>query len=158
MKKIYSLTTVILLSASYGFAQQAVSTAGGNASGNGGSASYTVGQVAYTEAQSSEGSISQGVQQAYVITTQSGSNIEEIQLSCATYPNPVVDQLTLKIENINFSNISYQLIDVNGKVLDLNPVTKSESIIEMTAFVKGIYILKVLEEQKELKTFKIIKQ
>ena len=48
-------------------AQEAVSAAGGNASGSGGTASYTIGQVAYTTNSSASGTITQGVQQPYEI-------------------------------------------------------------------------------------------
>jgi hypothetical protein len=48
-----------------GFAQHAVSAAGGNLDGAGGSASYTVGQVVYTTNSGLTGFVIQGVQQPY---------------------------------------------------------------------------------------------
>ena len=67
MKKKTVLTFVLSLGL-YGVsslhAQEAVSTAGGDAGGGGGSSSYTVGQVAYTTYTGVDGSVAQGVQQA----------------------------------------------------------------------------------------------
>ena len=148
--------------------QQAVSTAGGNASGSGGTVSYTVGQAAYTTITNSNGSVAQGVQQPYEIFVLTG--IEEargVNLEWSAYPNPARDYLKLSLKNpgdsgLNLENLSYQLYNMQGKLLLNNKLDGGESTISMQNFSSGTYILKVTEKhgsksQRELKTFKIIK-
>lgn len=138
-------------------AQDAIPTSGGNASGSGGTVSYTVGQVVYTTNTGSNGSVSQGVQQPYEISVVSGIGVNTINLSCTAYPNPTTDKLTLSVENIEKLNLSYQLLDINGKILESNKVEGSETCISMGNLTPSIYFLKVSDGIKEVKTFKIIK-
>ena len=49
----------------YGYAQESVNAAGGDATGMGGTASYSVGQVVYTTIGENGTTVAQGVQQAF---------------------------------------------------------------------------------------------
>jgi hypothetical protein len=150
-------------------AQQAVSSAGGNAAGSGGTVSYTVGQVVYTTVTGSNGYVAHGVQQPYEISVLTSlGETGNINLEWLTYPNPVSDYLKLSYKDhensgLKVENLSYQLYDMYGKLLLNNKLDGSESTISMQNFVSGTYILKVIESQgnksqRELKTFKIIKK
>lgn len=139
-------------------AQEAVSASGGNASGSGGTASYTVGQVVYTTNIGTNGSVAQGVQQPYEISVVSGiEQAKNINLICSAYPNPTADFLTLNVENYDNENLSYQLFDISGKLLKSKKLTSNETTISMTNLVSATYFLKVIDNKKEIKTFKIIK-
>ena len=139
-------------------AQKTIPATGGNASGAGGSASYSVGQVAYTTNIGANASVAQGVQQPYEISEIVG--IEEalgIILECSIFPNPTNDILTLKVENYDIQNLSYKLFDATGKLLQSKEVTGNETKISMVGLSPSVYFLKVVDNQKDLKTFKIIK-
>jgi len=142
-------------------AQESVNAAGGNASGSGGSASYSLGQVVYTTYTGTNGSVSQGVQQPYEISEVTG--IEEakgINLSVTAYPNPATDYLTLRIDastTLSIQSMSYQLYDMNGKLLQSEKITGNQTSIVMSNLVPATYFVKVTEGNKEVKTFKIIK-
>lgn len=139
-------------------AQEAVPTTGGVASGNGGSVSYSVGQVVYQTYSGTSGSVAEGVQQPYEISVVTG--IEEaigINLSVSAYPNPVTDNLTLSVDNLEFSTLSFQLYDMNGKLLKSEKITSNYTSIAMSAFVPASYFVKVIQQDKNVKTFKIIK-
>jgi hypothetical protein len=139
-------------------AQVAVTTTGGNASGSGGTSSYTVGQLGYTTNTGTTGSVAQGVQQPYEISIVIGlEEAKEIELSCVLYPNPTTDFVNLKLNSFKVENISYQIFDFNGKLLDLKKVEGSETSIEMKSYADAVYFLKVFQGEKELKTFKIVK-
>ena len=86
--KIIELTSVTILILSMGNlqAQQAPSSAGGDATGTGGSSSYTVGQSVCTTAAGTGGSSSQGVQQAYKIDVISSVYFTDILLEMNAYP------------------------------------------------------------------------
>ncbi len=140
-------------------AQETVPATGGEASGSGGSASYTVGQMVYTtEVGTGDNSIAQGVQQPFEISVVSG--IEEakgINLSVSAYPNPVTNYLTIKVENYETANLQYQILDINGKLLQSVKATGQETKIETNKLAPAIYFVKVLDNKKEIKIFKIIK-
>jgi len=63
----------------------------------------------------------------------------------------------LKVENFNFSTINFQLYDINGKILMNNKPEGSETNIAMSNLVPATYFLKVFQGDKEIKTFKVIK-
>jgi hypothetical protein len=138
--------------------QSAIPSTGGNATGTGGSVSYSVGQVVYTTNTGSNGSVSQGVQQPYEISVVTG--IEEalgISLELLVYPVPATDFVKLKIKNYEVENLRYHLYDNNGSLLQDNKVESSETSIIINNLVPAIYFLKVTDNKKVVKTFKIIK-
>jgi len=63
----------------------------------------------------------------------------------------------LKIENYDNTNLSYQLFDISGKLLETKKLESNETSIVMNNLVKTTYFLRVIENNKEVKTFKIIK-
>ena len=140
-------------------AQTAVPATGGNASGSGGTVSYSVGQVVYTtNTGGSNGTVAQGVQQPFEISVITGlEEAKGISLSLSAYPNPTTDFLNLKVENYDNTNLSYQLFDMNGKLLESKKITGNQTSIVMSNLVPATYFVKVTESNKEVKTFKIIK-
>jgi len=140
-------------------AQEAVLAAGGDGSGSGGSISYSVGQVTYTTSTGTNGySVAEGVQQPYEISVIIG--VEEdigLKLECQAYPNPAKDHLTLKIDEYDNENLSYQLYDMQGNLLENKKLTGNETSISMEKLVPASYFLKITDNQKEVKIFKIIK-
>jgi hypothetical protein len=138
--------------------QETIPATGGNASGSGGSVSYTVGQIAYSALFGPSGAVTQGVQQPFEITviTSIPESIK-IVLDITVFPNPSTDFVKLKIENYNVDNLRYQLYDNNGSILRDNKVEDNETNIIMKTLVPAIYFLKVTDNNKVVKTFKIIK-
>lgn len=159
MKKRTILILMLFVTILSTKAQEAVSTTGGDATGSGGNSSYTIGQVVYTTQTGTNGnSISQGVQQPFEISVITG--IEEangISLNISTYPNPTTDYLTVKVENYNTENLQYLIFDINGKLLQTEKATGQETQIQTSQLVPAHYFVKVLDNKKEIKVFKIIK-
>ena len=154
------LSTVLLLCIGvFGLqAQQVVTTSGGNASGSGGSVSYPIGQIVYTTNTGTNGSAAQGVQQPYEISVVTGiEEAKDISLEIVVYPNPATDFVKLKIKNYEVKNLRYQLYDINGSLLKDNKVEGNETNIVMSNFLPATYFLKVTDNNKVIKTFKIIK-
>jgi hypothetical protein len=141
-------------------AQNSIPASGGNASGSGGKVSYSIGQVVYTtNTSTTSGSVAQGVQQPFEISVITGiEQAEYITLDCSAYPNPSSDFLTLKIKNYDKENLSYKLIDANGKLLESKKVNSNETTISMVNLLPNLYLLKVIDKNKEIITFKIIKK
>jgi hypothetical protein len=143
-------------------AQTNVNATGGNASGSGGSASYSVGQVVYTTHTGANGSVAQGVQQPYEISVVTGlEEAKDISLKVTAYPNPTTDYLTLEIDasaSLSIQSMSYQLFDMQGKVLQNQKITGYLTNIDMNNLVPATYFVTVIQENKAIKIFKVIKK
>ncbi|MBS7253465.1 T9SS type A sorting domain-containing protein [Flavobacterium branchiicola] len=141
------------------YAQESIVAAGGKGTGNGGVASYSIGQIADIRLKGSGGSAQQGIQQAYEISTLSNDKFEEISLVMTAFPNPVVDELNLVVVNNKFEDLSYNLFDINGRILSkASNISSSETKVSMQGLVQGVYFLSVNNNSKAIKTFKIIKK
>jgi len=147
-----SVSTVVV------YGQNAVPSAGGTAQGSAGSVSYTVGQVAYTTARSPAGSVSQGVQQAYVIEDEPlPDDIGNVQIECMVYPNPAADFLTVSIPELS-GGFELRLLNADGRTVADRHTVSSDTELDMSAMVQGTYILKVFQNSDLVKSFKIIKK
>jgi hypothetical protein len=137
--------------------QQSAVVSGGNASGVGGTMSYSVGQVEFTTNTSTTGSLSQGVQQPFEIQTILGNEIPQINLIFLVYPNPTEELLTLDIGNFDFRKTTFQLFDLNGRLLIDKKIIEGKTKIAIDRYPSATYLLNVLDNNKILKTFKILK-
>jgi hypothetical protein len=156
MKKIKILLLTALSFTNF-FAQESVATTGGNATGTGGSLSYTYGQIVYTSF-GSAGTVGQGVQQPYEISEVAGNEkIKGINLSITTFPNPTSDFITIKIADLEFKNLNFQLNDMTGKLLDSGTISSNETMITLKKYPAATYHLLILKNNEQLKTYKIIK-
>ena len=156
MKKIISLIifafTITLIQA-----QQTTVAAGGDASGLGGTFSYSIGQVVYTYIYGSDVLVAQGVQQPYEISTIVGLDNIQINLLIQTYPNPTKDYLLLDLNSVDFSNLLFQLYDLKGRLIETRNISSPTEIIDMGNLPSAHYLLVVKSNDKEIKTFKVIK-
>lgn len=139
-------------------AQETITTTGGEASGVG-SASYTVGQTVYTTQTGINGNtLAQGVQQPYEISVVTGlTEAIGINISVFAYPNPTSDYLIIKVEGYETENLQYQVFDINGKLLKSKKADGNETQIATTELAPATYFVKILDREKEIKVFKIIK-
>lgn len=150
--KRLKLSTVLLLGLGLTGvqAQTSVNATGGDASGGGGSVSYSVGQVVYTTHTGTSGSVAEGVQQPYEISVVTGlEEAQSINLSVTAYPNPTTDYLTLRIDEFEISNLSFQLYDMNGKLLQNEKITGNQTSIVMSNLLPATYFVKVIGETKK---------
>ena len=159
MRQKKTITSIAFLLLGIGglHAQESPTTTGGDATGAGGSSSYTVGQVVYTTNTGSNGSVAQGVQQPYEFSVTTGINETTINLEMSVYPNPTTNYLQLKVESEKLENLNFQLIDLQGKVIENKKVSATTSTIKMETLPKAIYFLNVTDNNQVVKTFKIIK-
>ncbi len=146
-----------LLWAGLAQAQVSANASGGDASGSGGTIAYSIGQTVYTTHTGTTGSVAQGVQQPYEISILSGVEEQQISLDIKAFPNPTIDYLTLTIDNIELSNLSYRLFDIGGKLLETKKITSTTETIQMENLPGATYFLNVMNNNKEIKTFKIVK-
>jgi len=146
----FSLATMSTLS------QEAIASSGNNTAGNNGTVSYTIGQIFYKTDTGLNGIISQGVQQASEISVIT-KNKEKMLIDFSIYPNPTSDMLILDIPD-NCADPAYQIYDVHGSLLENKKAVAGKNKINMNAYSKGIYYLKVENKLSINETYKILKK
>ena len=147
----------LILSSGIITAQTAVTTTGSNANSSSGSVSFTVGQLVVSSLKNNDAMVIHGVQQPYEISVITGVEIPEIKLVLNIFPNPTSDILTLKTEEYDTEGLSYRLFNAAGLMMQDKKVTGNETTISMRRYSSGIYYLKVINKNLDIKTFKIIK-
>lgn len=155
MKK--NLLFYLFIWSSIGFAQQDFVLSGGDATGTGGSVSFSFGQTAITEISGSGGSMSQGVQQSVEIYTLPIAQFN-LDYQIGLFPNPAVNSVTLQVNvTKNVNPLFYEMYDITGKQLRQGKVTGNETVIQISDLAIATYFLKIVTQNKVVKSFKIIK-
>lgn len=138
------------------FAQENINSTGGKATGVNGTVTYTVGQTVFNTSSSASGTVLEGVQQPYEIFTITGIELIRINLHLKVFPNPTTNILNLIVENLD-KELSYQLFNIDGKMLKYEKIDYKETQIEMWGLEPASYFLRVIERDQIVKSFKIIK-
>ena len=151
---IISLVLTITLNA-----QVSVNSSGGETSGTGGSVYYSIGQVMYNTFSSTDHSVAEGIQQPYEISIITGVQYSDINLLITAFPNPVKHHLTLKIKDESWitTRTIVLLYDANGNNINQILVNANETSIDFTKNKPAVYFLKIVQNGKEVKIFKIVK-
>ncbi|MGX9986011.1 T9SS type A sorting domain-containing protein [Soonwooa purpurea] len=140
-----------------GFSQQSVNTSGGNASSATGNISYSIGQTFTNTFFSSNHSLSEGVHQAFEISTLGVDNQPSINLEMKVFPNPTASMLYLSYPNYSKNKSKYNLFDASGRLVRSANISSQESQIDLQIESSGMYILQVFSDNQILKSFRIIK-
>jgi hypothetical protein len=139
-------------------AQETIPATGGMAVGSGGSVSFSVGQVTWNTFSGATRSVAQEVQQPYEISVVTGINtMDGVMLKCEVFPNPTEGVVKLVIESPDLKNFTYQLIDINGVLIQGKKVENRETSISMETLAPSTYFLNVSFNAQFVKAFKIIK-
>ncbi len=156
MKIIYTIIICISCVTTL-FSQAGQTASGGVATGINGSISFSVGQIDYITATSLNGTITQGIQQPYELFIVTEVNEKNLELDVSAYPNPILDQLFIFIENEEIKNMSYTINDVCGNLIVEEKILNQNTSVFMNDFVNGVYFIKIFKNSAIAKTFKLIK-
>lgn len=151
------ITLLFIFCAAISYAQNNTVASGGDAAGSSGSVAYTVGQISYETISNSSGSISQGIQQPFEIFELTTDEMMQPNFTMLVFPNPVVNNLTIRIEETDWTDLTYHLYDLQGRIVSNGNITQSEFHIEMNHLPKSVYVLRISKQNQTLKSFKIIK-
>ncbi|WP_400078138.1 T9SS type A sorting domain-containing protein [Winogradskyella sp. R77965] len=156
MKKLYIIYFASVFCVPL-MAQTAVTASGGNASGTGGTASYTVGQIIDTNINGSNGSVNHGVQQPIEFFTLDVDDYLNTDFKISVFPNPTSVNIQLNIDNYNSNDFNYFLYDVYGRTILHQKIKDSDTIITIESLASATYYLKITENNRIIKTVKILK-
>ena len=158
LKAILLILIYLILDQNILLAQETVPVSGGSVLGTGGSGYYSVGQMVFSEIAGKNGNVLHGIQQPFEIIIEKHIDPSfQISLNCSVYPNPTSDFVVLKIDNDKFSQMAYEIIDMNGKLIEQNTIINRETKIDFSQYILASYLLKVKHFNKDVVTYKIVK-
>lgn len=138
---------------------QLLSSAGKEFVNNDNSLCWSLGEISIATISSNDAILTQGFQQTGIYTTATLNPEMEINLSL--YPNPTVDYITIKIEDDEYVNKAFRIIDINGKICHYGIITSNKHTIDISKFTSGLYFISlsgekgiIITNSKFLKTYK----
>ena len=154
--RILSLLCLKLLCGCGLYAQLGTVSGGGDGSSSSGSIAFSLGQIDYAAVANGSGAINAGIQQPYEVFV-SAVDEDYLQFQMELFPNPSSDFLHLRTGEM-LPNLHYQLFDLNGRMLSAAEITENQSQIDLLALPSATYFIHILDADKAVKTFKIIKK
>ena len=156
MQKIFIIILLFIV-ANSAQAQESVNSIGGVDRGNGGTVSFSVGQMVYTTDSKEAGSVVQGIQRPYRITTTDIKKLDNT-ISFKAYPNPSSEDLFLEMNEFRNEKLNYQLYDMQGKLLMTNPIEIPKTQINMRGLAVGAYVIHIYNTNNQpIQSIQIIK-
>ncbi|QNA44580.1 T9SS type A sorting domain-containing protein [Lacibacter sediminis] len=157
MKSRLLIIPLLLLSFSALHAQQHTVTTGGKATGINGSVTYSVGELIIPDSKGPGGSLSGGLQLPYEISVITSLPRIDMILSASVFPNPTTNTVQLKIADPFLSSYRYSLYDSEGKLLKSAQIRNTITEIELGSYSRSFFILNIQNNNRQLKSFKIVK-
>lgn len=134
-------------------AQQLVATAGEDSS----IATWAIGEVISGHYQSDDCTVSQGILSYVDLISPVGIEDDEWQDGVAVWPNPVVDNINIRVSEYS-SPIQISLYSVNGTLVKQFLLSGSEDTFNLSSLVSGTYGMRLSGENgKTIVIKKIIK-
>jgi len=144
----------LLLGAPFVYAQQTISSGGGDLASNDVKIAFTIGELAIKTHTNTSFIIEEGTQHSSSITN-SVIEEDEYMLQVSTYPNPTTDYLVLKITSNDpeYTGSSWMLLDATGKALmQRSGLQAGIHRIDLPTLSTGIYFLNVWDDQQTTNT------
>jgi hypothetical protein len=166
MKKIFLL--ILVMSVTFGLRAQSIEryvigSAGGTYfDGVNFEMDYTVGEVAITTISNSSNTLTQGFQQPFKLTWVSVQEISDNPSQVILYPNPIVDQLNISIQNAQTGAYRVMVYDLLGQLL-IDQSTgagfdgTAQLSVDFDRYATGNYFVRIMHEQKIIQTGKVVK-
>ena len=152
MKRLLHTLIICTLPGTVVLSQQSITTSGGTVTTGEGSMSFVIGQMTYIN--SSE--IAFGVLQVFD-ESEPALGAKNAPLNMSIFPNPA--QQTIRINTTAAQlDLSYQLVDAQGKELRSDLITDENLTIDVSDLSPNIYYLKVSDRFSIIRSFKILKQ
>ena len=135
-------------------AQENVLSSASESESSTGKVSYSVGLIHYKEATGIGGSTSVGSQIPFEASVLSIDDFND--LSFQIFPNPIGDFLNVHLNSVD--NLSYQVVDLSGRVVTTGELNALQTKIELTTLQSSIYVFNILKDNTLIKSFKISKK
>lgn len=139
-------------------AQEVIASSGSSGTITGYKVDWTLGETVIETFTGSANILTQGMHQTKLLVT----GLQELTipgLEVRVYPNPTRDLLKIEVIQTGNDLFRYELFDIAGRKIVLKEMHSNIEEIDMSSYVSGIYMLHVLNPNREhVKVCKIIKQ
>lgn len=143
-----TLFVLVLFHSFSSIAQQTLASSGGNFIGSTSQMSFTVGEAFYEI----KGNSKDGLQQGFVVNRIAIYS----SLHLSVYPNPTADFLYFKVEDMNYENLHYRIIDFTGILLASGEI-QADSRISLQHIPSQTLFLQCYRNAYEQVIYKVIK-
>ena len=120
------------------------------------SVSWTIGEIATETYVNDNIMLTQGFNQGNITITDISEDLFA-GINIIVYPNPVKDVFTIKTGPENSMQLKAELYNLSGLKLITEQISAGNTLINMERYPESEYILKILNNLQEIKTFMIIK-
>jgi hypothetical protein len=104
------------------------------------------------------GSSALGVQQPYEIFVIPAIEPPRLALSGVTvYPNPVLNQLTISLDEDSGLFVVAVLYDITGQTMERITVQGREALLDLSTYARAVYFLQVYFTDHSKQIFRIVK-
>lgn len=116
---------------------------------------WTIGETVTATLTSGGNTLSEGFHQPNLMYT--AINNAETDYSVILFPNPTLDYLQLKFQNLK-REVMVEVFSGEGKLL-LNQKTSSagDMLLDMSNYAAGTYLLSIKDSDSKIKTYQVIK-
>ena len=156
-KAVLMLALALAFCFSVAQAQEAVTSGGGDLSGEGGTTSFSIGQMFFTAIEGEGGLAIQGVQQPLEWVITDVNDELDFEIAINAYPNPTSNNLFLEISNYERDALSYQLFNLEGELVEDEKIVGNSATVNMGSLPAAVYMLRITEQNKVMKTIRVIK-
>jgi hypothetical protein len=162
--KITKLTHCLLIAFGLGIsglsAQENVNSCGGTFISETGSVSNSIGQLVIQTQSGSNGSVSEGVHQAFEISQIVGINdMPAGKIQVNFFPNPVTVALSITVDESELleDGLSCTIRSIEGKIIEQRDIISKLTSIDMQKLSVGVYFLTIQSTDKQTLNYKLIK-
>jgi len=134
--------------------QEVISSSGSYMENSSGSIAMTIGECVTKTHITANSIITQGFHQTNLIPTVI-KELAGLDFEIMAYPNPVTESVTLRVEKPQ--GLFYILYDMSGQILEQKKIRNIETEIDFGNLAPSDYIIKVINNDYEVKSFKIVK-
>ena len=160
MKRL-NLFTLIVFAVFFNLAvngqQQVAASSGGTFNGNSISVSFTVGEPVINTLLQGNVMVTQGFHQPH-LTVTALDEAKGVALNIKAWPNPTTHFVQLEISNELTRGSSFQLFSMSGSLIQERKLDGSITEISFQNMKSATYLLRVIQNNQTLRTFKIIKK
>jgi hypothetical protein len=155
-KLLFALVLSICCMGTYAQLHEVVSASGASFKQSSGYISYTIGEVVTTTYFGTGNIINQGFHQTGLPKSWPSSAGTSSAFAMSVFPNPVSDLLNIQVEVLQ--NMQYTLHDVTGVLIDRGLIVDERTEIDFSQLSPAIYILRVFDDNQQIRIFQIVKQ
>jgi hypothetical protein len=154
----YGFLLFLFVNCDLAFSQSGVVVSGSSSTSSSGSFSYSVGQLSYLKGTGDGGSVLHGNQQSVEIFEGESIGLSDVQIEFSVFPNPVEEELRIDFSGSIPKNTVVRITNVEGKIVMEQPIEQQNTILNLSNFPKGSYILLLTDTEGEwMKSYKLLK-